>query len=430
MATHALSRRQLIWNLSTGLAAATMSPRALLTARRSTIASSAQAPYPDDLLSSGIRSRFVDNVNGLRMHLLEAGYDTTSRAAVLLLHGFPELAYSWRNVMPRLANAGYHVIAPDLRGYGRTDGAGVTFDDDLRPFRMLNEIQDMLALVSALGYQHLHLVGHDFGSLVASWCAVARPDIFRSVVLMSAPFAGTATLPFDTADTPSSSAHIEPGVDIAVGLARLTPPRKHYRNFYASRQANDNMWRAEQGIHDFLRAYYHMKSGDWANNQPYPLAEWSASELAKLPHYYVMELDKGMAETVAPHMPSTNEIDRCEWLPDADLQVYSAEYSRTGFQGGLQWYRSNSSVASIFGETGINADLRVFAGRTIDQPSLFIAGKRDWGIYQRPGSLETMETKACTDMRGMHLLEGAGHWVQQERPAASSRLIQDFLSRL
>ena len=137
-----------------------------------------------------------------------------------------------------------------------------------------------------------------------------------------------------------------------------------------------------------------------------------------------------MAETVAPHMPSANEIDRCEWLPDADLRVYSAEYSRTGFQGGLQWYRSNSSVASIFGETGINADLRVFAGRTIDQPSLFIAGKRDWGIYQRPGSLETMETKACTDMRGIHLLEGAGHWVQQERPAASSRLIEDFLSRL
>ncbi|MCY4121876.1 MAG: alpha/beta hydrolase, partial [Acidobacteria bacterium] len=182
-------------------------------------------------------------------------------------------------------------------------------------------------------------------------------------------------------------------------------------------------------VHDFLRAYYHMKSGDWSGNRPEPLREWSAAELARLPRYYVLDLGRGMAESVAEHMPTAAEIAACEWLPDDELRVYSAEYERTGFQGGLQWYRSVSSVSSIFGG-GINADLQVFAGRTIDQPSLFIAGARDWGIHQRPGALERMESQACTDLRGLHLLDGAGHWVQQERSAEVTRLVLDFLASL
>ena len=385
-------------------------------------------PYEEGVLPAGVRSRFVANVNGLRMHVLEAGSRAEARGGVLLLHGFPEIAYSWRRLMPALAEAGYHVMAPDLRGYGRTDGTGVDYDDDLRPFRMLNEIRDMLSLVSAFGYRHVHLAGHDFGSLVASWCAVARPDVFPSVVLMSAPFGGTATLPFDTADAPSTLAGAATG-DIDADLASLDPPRHHYRRFYATRGANDDLWRAPQGVHDFLRAYYHMKSGDWDGNRPEPLREWSAAELARLPRYYVLDLGRGMAETVAEHMPSAAEIAACEWLPDDELRVYSAEYERTGFQGGLQWYRSVQSVSSIFGG-GINADLQVFAGRTIDQPSMFIAGARDWGIHQRPGVLERMDGQACTDLRGLHLLDGAGHWVQQERSAAVNRLVVEFLDSL
>ena len=384
-------------------------------------------PLSAEVLPRGVRARFVSNVNGLRMHVLEAGSTAAGRPGVLLVHGFPELAYSWRKVMPRLAAAGYHVIAPDLRGYGRTDGTDVSYDDDLRPFRMLNEVRDMLALVSAFGHRDIHLVGHDFGSLVASWCAVARPDVFRSVVLMSAPFGGTATLPFDTADAGQAPADARPVTDINEGLSRLTPPRKHYRRFYATRGANDDMWRAPQGVHAFLRAYYHMKSADWPGNRPEPLREWSARELARLPYYYVMELDKGMAETVAEQMPSAAEIAACEWLPDDELRVYSTEYGRTGFQGGLQWYRSVTSVSSIFAGDGINADLQLFAGRTIDQPSLFIAGKSDWGIHQRPGVLARMQAIACTDMRDLHLLDGAGHWVQQEQAATVSQLVLEFL---
>jgi hypothetical protein len=100
------------------------------------------------------------------------------------------------------------------------------------------------------------------------------------------------------------------------------------------------MLNCPQGVHDFLRAYYHMKSADWKQNKPFPLESWSAAELAKLPTYYIMDLDKGMAETVAQHMPSLEEIAGCNWLTEEELHVYSSEYTRTGFQGGLQWYRS------------------------------------------------------------------------------------------
>ena len=426
MSSPSLTRRQLLRGAAAGIATVATQPGS--AARREQAQSEEMGSYADGVLPPGVRSRFVTNVNGLRMHVLEAGSRAGARAGVLLLHGFPELAYSWRRLMPALAEAGYHVLAPDLRGYGRTDGTDVRYDDDLRPFRMLNEVRDMLSLVSAFGYRQVHLAGHDFGSLVASWCAVARPDVFRSVVLMSAPFGGTATLPFDTVDAPAAAAD-GAVADMDADLAALTPPRWHYRRFYATREANDDLWRAPQGVHAFLRAYYHMKSGDWSGNRPEPLGEWSAAELARLPRYYVLDLGKGMAETVDEHMPSAAEIAACDWLPDDELRVYGAEYERTGFQGGLQWYRSVASVSSIFGG-GVNADLQVFAGRTIDQPSLFIAGARDWGIHQRPGALERMEGEACTDLRGLHLLDGAGHWVQQERSAEVNRLVLDFLRSL
>src|SRR4051812_22046776 len=162
---------------------------------------------PDIPLPASIRSRYVENINGLRMHVLEAGFETKGRPCLLLLHGFPELAWSWRKVMPQLATAGYHVIAPDQRGYGRTTGSDADYDGDLNSFRLFNLVRDALGLVSAFGYRSVHaVVGHDFGSPVAAWCALVRPDVFRSVVLMSAPFAGPPPLPFNTADGPIKEA--------------------------------------------------------------------------------------------------------------------------------------------------------------------------------------------------------------------------------
>jgi pimeloyl-ACP methyl ester carboxylesterase len=374
-------------------------------------------------LPSGIRSRFVEGINGLRMHVLEAGFETKGRPCVLLLHGFPELSYSWRKVMPALAAAGYHVIAPDQRGYGRTTGWDGDYDGDLASFRLLNLVRDALGLVSAFGYRSVEaVVGHDFGSSVAAWCALVRPDVFRSVALMSAPFAGPPPLPFNTADAPpkpkaNGSKDRDP---VHRELAALPRPRKHYQWYYSTREANADMHRAPQGVHDFLRAYYHHKSADWKDNKPYPLKSWSASELAKLPIYYVMDLAKGMAETVAAEMPSAEAIAANKWLPDSELVFYSAEYARTGFQGGLQWYRCGTSDA-------FTPELQIFSGRTIDVPSCFISGKQDWGTYQRPGVYEAMQSTACTRMVGAHLVDGAGHWVQQEQPEQVNRLLLAFL---
>jgi pimeloyl-ACP methyl ester carboxylesterase len=280
-----------------------------------------------------------------------------------------------------------------------------------------------LGLVFALGHRSVAaVVGHDFGSPVAAYCALARPDVFRSVVMMSAPFGGPPALRFDTADDtqPAQTALARP--TFLDDLAALPRPRQHYHWYYSGRDANDNMRNAPQGLHAFLRAYYHHKSADWKQNQPFRLKAWSASELAKLPTYYVMDLGKGMAETVATEMPSPAEIAACRWLTDDELRVYSTEYARTGFQGGLQWYRCRTMGKP-------NADLELFSGRTIDVPSCFIAGASDWGVYQKPGDLEQMQQSACTQMRGCHLIPGAGHWVQQEQPERVSELLLEFLGK-
>jgi len=369
------------------------------------------APIP---LPAGIRSRQVDNGNGLSMHVLEAGFDAPGRPCVLLLHGFPELAYSWRKVMLPLAEAGFHVVAPDQRGYGRTTGWQQGYEAGLDEFRLLNLVRDAAGLVSALGHQTAAVVGHDFGSPVAAWCALTRPDVFRSVALMSAPFPG----PPNAAAAPVFAQAIRHLLD---GLAALHPPRKHYQWYYSGPEADADMRQAPQGLHAFLRGYYHQKSADWPQNRPFALASMSAAELARLPTYYVMRADQTMAETVAAEMPSAEQIATCRWLPEEDLAVYTAEYARTGFQGGLQWYRCGTGGRHI-------PEMQAWSGRTIDVPACFIAGRSDWGVFQKPGDFEAMRETACTRLRGTHWVEGAGHWVQQEQPAEVSRLLLDFLA--
>jgi len=303
------------------------------------------------------------------------------------------------------------VIAPDQRGYGRTTGWSADYDGDLRSFSLLNLVRDALGLVSAFGLRSVAaVVGHDFGASVAAWCALVRPDVFRSVVLMSAPFAGPP---------PIRPAPL-PGPSMDDKLAALPRPRKYYQHYYCTREANENMLHAPQGLQDFFRAYYHFKSADWKANTPHPLKDDSGEELAKMPAYYIMDRDKGMAESVAPEMPSAAAIAACRWLTEDDVAAYAAEYGRTGFQGGLQHYRRGSDAR-------LGAELRTFSGRTIDVPSLFVSGMSDWGVYQTPGAAEAMRTKACADMRGFELINGAGHWPQQEQPERVSELIVRLL---
>jgi pimeloyl-ACP methyl ester carboxylesterase len=369
------------------------------------------AGYASDTLSELVSARFLPDVNGLRMHTLEAGLDP-DRPCVILLHGFPEIAYSWRKIIGPLARAGYHVVAPDQRGFGRTTGWDGSYDGRLESYRMVNRVRDIIGLVDALGRDSVAaVIGHDAGSPVAAWCALLRPDLFRAAVLMSAPFGGPPEL--------SSEGEIDIE-EMNKALGRLPQPRKHYQWYYSTRSANHNMLNCPQGVHDFLRAYFHYKSADWGGNDPQPLQDWTANRLANLPSYYVMDRHKGMAETVAPYMPSERHIRSCRWLTDKELRVYSSEYKRTGFQGGLQWYRC-----------GINPRyrrcLQVFGDRTLDVPSAFIAGQRDWGVYQTPGIFERMQNTDCTDMRLCTLVEDAGHWVQQEAPERVTELLIGFL---
>ncbi len=359
-------------------------------------------------LQDGIRARRVVGVNGLSIHLLEAGYDPPDRPVLLLLHGFPELAYSWRKIMLPLAAAGYRVIAPDQRGYGQTTGWDPDYDGDLASFRLFNLVRDMVGLLAALEIPRLAaVVGHDFGSPVASWCALLRPDLFPAVALMSAPFAGAPALAApDTAD-------------IHAALALLDRPRKHYQWYYSTRAANADMQDCKQGVAAFLRAYYHVKSADWPGNRPAPLRAWTAEELARLPTYYVMDRDRTMAETVAPELPATVPA----WLTEAELAVYAGEYTRTGFQGGLQWYRCRTQDVGL-------AEQQIFAGRKIAVPAMFLAGDKDWGAFQTPRALERMASHGCADLRFRHLIPGAGHWVQQEQPAAVTAALLGFLRSL
>ena len=212
---NSLTRRQHLQTLAGGLAYAAAADEAR--------ADNPNVAYGQATLPSSIRSRFIENVNGLKVHMLEAGFETPNRPCVLFLHGFPELAYSWRKVMVRLAEAGYHTVAPDQRGFGRTTGWDSRYDADLTAFSTLNMVRDALALVSALGYRSVDVVGHDAGSPIAAWSALVRPDVFRSVGMMSAPFAGPPSLPFYTANNPRPAA-AAPAPGIAAQLAALPAP--------------------------------------------------------------------------------------------------------------------------------------------------------------------------------------------------------------
>ena len=174
-----------------------------------------------------------------------------------------------------------------------------------------------------------------------------------------------------------------------------------------------------QGLHAFLRAFFYVKSADWPGNKPHPLKARTALELAQLPTYYVMELGQTMPQTVAPFHPSAAEVLASNWLTEPELGVYTQEYGRTGFQGALQAYR-------VYSDPDLTEELRLFSGRTLDVPSLFIGGQSDWATYSAPGALELMRTKAATRMGDIELIEGAGHWIQQEQPVQLSTLLLAF----
>ncbi|KAF4634672.1 hypothetical protein G7Y89_g3436 [Cudoniella acicularis] len=333
------------------------------------------------------------------------------------------LAFSWRKILPSLSSSGYYVVAYDQRGYGRTTGwdTGDFSSVDLSTFTFTRLVRDAVILVNALGYKEVAcVIGHDFGAVGAAMCALMRPDIFRSVVTLSHPFKGSPSLPFDIVSHPPEST---PKEDVHKALAELPEPRKHYKWYYSTPPAAEEMVNPKAELHQFLRGYFHLKSADWAGNDPKPLKAWEASELQKLPFYYVMPLHSSMRQAVQLGMAGENLSSVTKkgsrWLADEDLSVYAGEFGRNGFQGALNWYRVSTDPKNMI-------DVELFAGRKIEVPALFISGSKDWGMYQEPGVVEKL-SEVCSKFRGVEVIQDAGHWVQQEQPEKVVQILEKFL---
>lgn len=413
------------------------------------MASLTTAPNPAPLpLPPGITSRQIDLTRHghLSYHILEAG--SSSDPLIVLLHGFPELAFSCRKVMLPLANAGpYHVIAPDQRGFGRTTGWDSRHyeETDLHNFSTTMYVRDVLALVSALGHTKVKcLVGHDVGAVTAAACAVIRPDVFESVALLAHPFNGMPKLPFNVADSPSapSLAAIVSSSASSINDKLAPLDRKHYKWYYSTHDALADMAGpvTSGGLRAFLRGYFHVKSASWSRNDPHPLVHhggggdddngWPIHEVIKMPLYYIMPLKATMPEVIVNLMAGESASTSKKWLTDEDLEVYVSEYARTSFQGGLNWYRVQTADA---GKTArLTQDLDVFAGLPLSIPCAYIGGEKDWGTYQQPGAIERMsgDKSVCSDFRFMRIVQGAGHWVQQEKPAEVVQGILELIGGL
>lgn len=389
------------------------------------------APLP---LPEGISESYIDCTSscGLVFHVLSAGHSQLEkRPLILLTHGFPELAYSWRDIIPKLAEAGYYVVAPDQRGYGRTTGWDTRpYDEvDLSEFTISNLVRDMVCLVYALGYETVHChIGHDFGAVASAKAPLIRPDIFKSCIQMSHTHGAPPTPPFAVRATDLPPA--KPGkddsksIDIQAELAQLSPPRKHYKWYNSTASAAHEWDHPAQGLHAFLRGYFQLKSADWNGNDPKPLKAWSAKELEQMPHYYVMPKDMSMPQAVEYDMSDEDANLSSRWLSDGELAVYVGEWQRTGFQGALNWYRAQTNSTPVQ-----RRDMLLFAGKKIEVPCAFISGDKDWGTYQQPGVLEKYE-ESCVDFRGVTLIPLAGHWAQQEQPEQVTEAVLKFLKGL
>lgn len=313
-----------------------------------------------------IQSRFI-KTNGIRMHCAEAG----SGPVVVLLHGFPESWYSWRHQLTALAEAGFHAVAPDLRGYGQTDRP-----EALEAYDIFQLVGDVVGLVRELGQEQVVIVGHDWGALITSHAALLRPDLFRGVGLLSVPY-----VPRRAENQTAWEQRKYPG-----------------KIFYQAQLRNPG---ADQFLmldarSSLLKGLYSL-SGE-ASEQD----RWSpVRDPAEV---------RGIASE--PKMPS--------WLTVEDLDFLEAEYKRATFTGGLNYYRNMDR----------NWAMTPFLdGAKIRQPALFIGGDRDPVIEFLSDEFDALEAN-MPKLRTIALLPGVGHWTQQERPLEVNRMLIQFLNGL
>ena len=315
---------------------------------------------------------------GARLETLQVG-QLSMRVAiqgegplVLLCHGFPELWYSWRAQLAALAAAGYRAVAPDMRGYGGTSAPA-----DPEQYTMLHHVGDMVELVKALGEQRAVIVGHDWGAPAAWTSALLRPDVFYAVAGMSVPYS-------------------PPGrVDLLTALEQAGVHTFYMQYFQQPGVAEAEF---EADVEAAIRRTTYSMSGDGPDRIVAGILAPGAGFLAN---------------TVAPEtLPS--------WLTEEDIAYVAAEFKRTGFRGGLNWYRSIRRSWEL---------LAAWRGCVIAQPSLFIAGARD-DVLKFPGAKERLAAlpQVLPGIRGTHILTGAGHWIQRERAAEVNQLLVSFLA--
>jgi pimeloyl-ACP methyl ester carboxylesterase len=306
--------------------------------------------------------------NGIRHHIAEQG----SGPLVLLLHGWPEGWYSWRHQLEALAAAGYHAVAPDICGYGRTDAPA-----DVGRYAMRELVADAAGIVEALGEERAVFVGHDWGAPIAWHAALLRPDRVRAVAALSVPFQGRSPAP--------------PTVIFA--------KRFEQSFFYILYFQEPGVAEAELDADPrrSLRLVYYAASGD----APPAPGFFGKPKGAKL-------LD-GMADPAV--LPP--------WLTEHDLDVYAEDFARAGFRGGLERYRNMDRDWT---------DLSELEGAQVKCPALFLYGERD-GVLFGQDAIERMR-KAVVDLRGVRMFAGAGHWLQQERPAETNEALVAFLRGL
>ncbi|MFJ8113151.1 alpha/beta fold hydrolase [Streptomyces sp. NPDC096132] len=308
---------------------------------------------------------------GGRIHLAEQG----TGPLVLLVHGFPESWYSWRHQLPALAAAGYRAVAIDVRGYGRSSKPAAT-----DAYRMLDLVEDNVSVVQALGVESAVVVGHDWGATIAAHSALLRPEVFRAVGLLSVPY------------TPPGGPR--PG-DVFAGMGGD-------EEFYVSYFQEPGRAEAEiePDVRGWLAGFYAALSAD---TMPAPGAPD--------PHF----VSKG--GTLRDRFPAGRLP---AWLSESDLDVYAGEFERTGLTGALNRYRNMDRDWE---------DLAAHRGAPVTQPSLFIGGSLDASTTWLADAIEAYPV-TLPGLTFSHLLDGCGHWIQQERPDEVNRLLTDWLAAL
>jgi pimeloyl-ACP methyl ester carboxylesterase len=309
--------------------------------------------------------------NGLRMRIAEQG----TGPLVLMCHGFPESWYSWRHQLPALAAAGFHAVAPDMRGYGGTDAP-----EAIDQYTLLHLVGDMVGVLDALGESTAVIAGHDWGAPVAWHAALLRPDRFRGVVGLSVPFRPRGTVRPTT---------VMPQTDDAI----------FYQLYFQEPGVAEA--ELERDPRATIRKLLFTGSGDSPGRE---------AGIGMVPRRGGF-LDHAVTPDALPG-----------WISEADIDVFAAEFKRTGFRGGLNWYRNIDRNWSL---------LAGFAGARVMPPALYVAGDRDLVVsFRGMDQLLPNLSKFIPNLRGTVMLPGCGHWTQQERPAEVNAALLDFLKSL